>query len=164
MWVCNSVPLINQTVFMPILHGFYYYIPVIYLEIRNGDISGYSFIIQYYFSYHGVSFVLFLLLHRKLSVGLKELSWNFDRDCVGSVGCGRMAVFTMLILLMHLFHNYFFWDRISAQIASKFQIIRISISFYILIYTFVEPLIPGEYMKCFVRSQIVNLPDRNQVS
>lgn len=57
VWVFDSVPLINLSVLMSIPCNFYYYCSVVELEIRDGDTSGSSFIVQDCISYPGFFFL-----------------------------------------------------------------------------------------------------------
>jgi hypothetical protein len=50
------IPLMSMYIFLPIPHGFYYYISVVQFEIRNVGASGSSFIVYDCFSSHGFYF------------------------------------------------------------------------------------------------------------
>ena len=65
---------------------FYYYIFVVQLEIRVGDTSRSSLIVQYCSSYTGI-FVLPYAVDNSYFKVHKELSWNFDENCVQSIDC-----------------------------------------------------------------------------
>ena len=54
IWVFNSILLVSLPVFMPILSSFHYCSSTIELDVRDGDASRSSFIIQDYFGYPGV--------------------------------------------------------------------------------------------------------------
>lgn len=51
IWVFSLIPLINLSVFMAIPCAFYYYSSVVKLEIRDGDASRITFIVQDFYSY-----------------------------------------------------------------------------------------------------------------
>ena len=72
--VFNSFSLIHVSAFMPIPCSFYYYRCEVELKIRDGDISGSSFIVQDCFSDPGL-----LFFHMKLSIVLSR----FVMNCVG---------------------------------------------------------------------------------
>jgi hypothetical protein len=55
-------------------------------EIRAGNTSSKSFIIQYYFSYPEFLFFPYEIENCPFMVS-KELSWNFNRDCIDSIDC-----------------------------------------------------------------------------
>ena len=62
------------------------------VQIGDGDTSGSSIIVQDYFNYPGVFFVVFLFcfpyeVKYCLFKVYKELCWNFDGDCIVSVDC-----------------------------------------------------------------------------
>ena len=82
---------------MPVPSCFYYCSSVIELDVRDGDASGSSCIIQDCFGYPGFLF-LFLFFHMKLMIVLSRSlknCWDFDEDWIAF---GRIANFTMLIL------------------------------------------------------------------
>ena len=67
--VFNLIPSIHMSVLMPIPSCFYYYSSITAIEVRDGDISRSSFIVQDSFNYSVFSTILFLLfLHKKLSL------------------------------------------------------------------------------------------------
>jgi hypothetical protein len=83
-WVFSSVPLIYLSVSVPIPCGFYHYCLVVELEVRHGDSTRSSFIVED--CYPG--FFVILDEFENCSFYLcEELSWNFDRDCIESVDC-----------------------------------------------------------------------------
>ena len=61
------------------------------LEVRDGDSPRSSFIVEKNFRYPVfVVVVVVLLFQMNLQIALsnsEELSWNFDEDCIESVGC-----------------------------------------------------------------------------
>jgi len=66
--------------------SFYHYCSVILLEFRGDDFPRSSFIVEDSFSYPG--FFLFQMnLQIALSISIKELSCNFDGDCIECVDC-----------------------------------------------------------------------------
>lgn len=94
----QSVPLISMAVFMPITCGFYCCNSVVQLEIRDGRTSCNSFIVQDCFSYPGHFVFPFEVDNCPFKV-CNELCWNFYGNCVESVVFGKMAIFTILILI-----------------------------------------------------------------
>lgn len=87
---------------------------LVHLEIRDGDPSGSSLIVQDCFSNPG--FFVCLFYYMKFSIVLSMsvnlyLYWNFDRHCIESVYCFcRVPIFTVLSLL--IIENqgfYIFW-------------------------------------------------------
>ena len=67
--------------------GFFYYCSVVQLEIRDGNISRSSFIVQNCFSYPEV-FFLFVFLYEVENCSfmfLKELFWSFGGNFIESV-------------------------------------------------------------------------------
>ena len=84
--VFKWIPLINVSVFIPIPSCFYYCSPVIELDVRDGNASGSSFIIQDCFGYPG----FFVFPYKVDYCSLKfyeELCWDFDEDCIESIDC-----------------------------------------------------------------------------
>jgi hypothetical protein len=79
-WVFESIPLINPSVFIPIPYSFYYCYSVVQLEIRAGDTSRSSFIVQDCFCYSGLSFQVNVKV-------CKKLCWAFDGNSIESVDC-----------------------------------------------------------------------------
>jgi hypothetical protein len=77
---------INNCVSTAIPSRFYYYCPVLQLDISDDYISKSSFIVQDCFSYLGFCFVLFLFYHIKLRIVLswsvKNLCWDYDGKCI----------------------------------------------------------------------------------
>ena len=53
-WVFNSIPWINLPVVVPIPWNFYYNCSVVQLEVRYGDSTGISFIVENSFHYSGL--------------------------------------------------------------------------------------------------------------
>ena len=51
--VFDSIPLVHVSVFMPILNFSHYYSSIVELEVRDGDTSRSSFLVQDCFSYPG---------------------------------------------------------------------------------------------------------------
>ena len=87
-WVFNCIPLDYQSVMVPVLCSFYYNYSVVQLELRDGDSTRGSFIVENSFCYPRC-FVIpdefancpFLLYDK--------LNWTFDGDCIESVDCFR---------------------------------------------------------------------------
>jgi hypothetical protein len=52
-WVFNSIPLIYQTVTVPIPCSFYHSCSVVQLEVRDGDSTRSAFIVENSFRFHG---------------------------------------------------------------------------------------------------------------
>ena len=80
-WVFNLVPLINLSVTTSMPCSFYYYCPVLQLEIRDGDTSRHSFIVPDCFSYTG-SFVFPYQVENCSFKVCREFCGNFDRSCI----------------------------------------------------------------------------------
>ena len=53
IWVFDSIPLVNLSVFMSIPSCFYYCCSVVELDVRDGDASRNSFIVKNCFGYPG---------------------------------------------------------------------------------------------------------------
>ena len=51
--IFNWIPLVHLSVFMPVSSCFHYYSSIVELEVRDGDPSGSSFIVQDRFGYPG---------------------------------------------------------------------------------------------------------------
>ena len=45
IWIFDSIPLVNISVYVPIPSSFHYCISVIELEVRDGSVSGSTFIV-----------------------------------------------------------------------------------------------------------------------
>ena len=75
--VFNSIPLIHMSVFMPILNCFYYYSSVAVLDVRDGDTSKSSFIVQDYLSFPGY-FVFPYEVEYCSFKACEELCWDFE--------------------------------------------------------------------------------------
>jgi hypothetical protein len=86
--VFSLIPLINHSVSIPIPCSFYCYCSVVQFEIRDGDASRSSSVVQDHFSYP--RFFVFPYEVENCSFNIcKELCWNFDGDCIESVIVGR---------------------------------------------------------------------------
>ena len=96
--VFKCIPLINLFVFIPIPSSFYYYCSVVQLKIRNGNNSRNSIIVQDYLNCPVL--LLLLFLYMKLRIVLFRSVKNCTRILMG-IAFGQMAIFTMLILLIH---------------------------------------------------------------
>jgi len=77
VWVFYLISLINLSVFMPVLCGFYYYDFIAKLETSDGDTSNISFITQDCFSYP----VVFLFFYMRLRISLS----GSVKNCIGIV-------------------------------------------------------------------------------
>jgi hypothetical protein len=86
-WVFNSIPLIYLSVTVLVPCSFYQNCSVVQLNVRHGDSTRGSFIVENSFSILGFVFIFpdeFANCPFYLS---EELSWNFDEDCIESVDC-----------------------------------------------------------------------------
>jgi hypothetical protein len=101
IWVLDSISLKTVSVFMLLPCGFYHYSSVVHQGWRY---------LQNFFYFTGLltlfwvfCFVLFPYEVECYSFKIcKDLCWDFHGDHIGSVGCfGRMAIFTVLILLIY---------------------------------------------------------------
>jgi hypothetical protein len=90
LWVFNSIPLINLSVFMPVPWGwFYHYCSVVQLEVRNDDTSRSSFTTQDYCRYLGV-----LFSHMRLKIALWRSVKNFYGNYINlQTVFGKMTIF-----------------------------------------------------------------------
>jgi hypothetical protein len=80
-WVFDSIPLINMSVSIPIPFSSFYYCSVVQVEIRDGDTTSSSFIVQDCFSY--LRFFTFPYgFENCSSKACKELCWNTDGNCI----------------------------------------------------------------------------------
>ena len=86
IWVFDSIPLVNLSVFMPIPSCFYYCSSIIELDVRNGYASGSSFIVQDCFDYPRI-FVFPYEVNCCSFMVCEELYWDFDQDCIESINC-----------------------------------------------------------------------------
>ena len=77
--VLDLMPLVNLSVLMPVPSCFHYYTSILELDVRDGDASGSSFIVQDSFGYPVFFFIFFLFYHMKLNIALlrsvKNLVW-----------------------------------------------------------------------------------------
>jgi hypothetical protein len=85
-WVFNSVPLIYLPVSVPTLCSFYDCCSVVQLEIMDDDSLRISFIVENNFRYPKIFVIPDEFAHCSFKL-YDKLSWNFDRDCIESVGC-----------------------------------------------------------------------------
>jgi hypothetical protein len=85
-WVFNSIPLIYQSVAVPVPCSFYQNCSVVQLEVRHGDSTRGSFIVE-----NSVCYPRFFVFPGEFAncsfQFVEELSWNFDGDCIESVDC-----------------------------------------------------------------------------
>ena len=82
--VFDSIPLANLSVSMPIPRCLNYCSSIIELEVKDGDASGSSFIVQDCFGYPGFFVFPYEVDYCSFKV-CKELCWDFDGDCIESV-------------------------------------------------------------------------------
>jgi hypothetical protein len=117
--VFNTILLINMSIFMPIPCSFYYNCSPVQLEIRDGNTSSSSFIVQEYFTYLGLLVFPCEVVYCPFNV-YKELCWKFGENCiVSSDYLGKMGIFTMLMLPIHE-HGRSFYFPISSFISVFF--------------------------------------------
>ena len=83
-WVLHLILLCNLSVSIPIPWRFYYYYSVVQLENWD-DNSRSSFVVQDYFS-SSVFFLFFSMKLRFILLKSINLWWNFDGNCIESVG------------------------------------------------------------------------------
>jgi hypothetical protein len=70
-WTFISTPLVSLPVSVPIPYRFYHYCSVIQFDIRDGDSSRRSFIVENSFSYPGI----FVIPNEFALSNYEELSW-----------------------------------------------------------------------------------------
>ena len=80
IWVFDSIPLANLSVFMPILSCFHYCCSAIEFEVRDGNASRSSFTVKDCFGYPE-----FLFFHIKLIIVLSRSVKNFVGILMGIV-------------------------------------------------------------------------------
>ena len=88
IWVFDSIPLVNFSVCMPVPSCFHYCRSVIELDVRDGDASGSSFIVQDCFGYPVLFLLLFVFSYEVNYFSFKvyeELCWDFNGDCIESI-------------------------------------------------------------------------------
>ena len=85
-WVFDLIALINLSVFMRIPCNFYDYCSVVQFEMRDGDISRSSFIVQDCFSYPGIFVSPYEIEHCSFKV-CKKLCWNSNGNSIDFVDC-----------------------------------------------------------------------------
>ena len=84
--VFYSIPQVDFSVVMPIPSCFQYCSSVIEFEVRDGNASRSSFIVQDCFGYPGFLISLYKLDYCSLKV-CEEFCWDFDGDCIESIDC-----------------------------------------------------------------------------
>jgi hypothetical protein len=100
-WVFNSIPLIFLPVSVPIPCSFYHNCSEVQLEVRDGDSSRGSFIVENSFCYPRFFVIPDEFANCPFYLS-EELSWSFDGDCIESIDCFRQdSHFTILTLLIH---------------------------------------------------------------
>ena len=93
-----SIPSVILSGFMLVPSCFYYYSPIVEIDVRDGDAWRSSFIVQDYFGYPEVFFS-----HVKLSIVLSRPVKICDGILMGTalklyIAFGKIAIFIMLIL------------------------------------------------------------------
>jgi hypothetical protein len=85
-WVFNSIPLIYLSLLIPVSCSFYHNCSIVQLEVRHGDSTRGSFILEnsYCCPRYFVIPDEFANFRFKFS---EELSWNIDGDCIESLYC-----------------------------------------------------------------------------
>ena len=78
--------LVSLPIFMPILSSFHYCSSTIELDVRDGDASESSFIVQDCFGYPGCLFFQIKVDYFSFKV-CEELCWDYDGDCIESIDC-----------------------------------------------------------------------------
>ena len=71
---------------MPLPSCFHCYNSIAEPEVKDGDISGGSFIVQDYFCSSGVSVFPYEVEYCSFKV-CKEFCWDFDENCIESIDC-----------------------------------------------------------------------------
>jgi len=147
-WVFNFVPLIYLPVFVPIPYSFYDYCSVILLEVKDGDSPRISFIVEYRFCYPR----FFVILNEFANCSFylyKELSRNFDGDCIESVDCFWQNDYLYYIspanpwawkifLSSEIFLN-FFLQRVEVLLYRPFTcLVKVTPRYFILFETIVK--------------------------
>jgi hypothetical protein len=85
-WVFNSIPLINLPVTVPVPCSFYHNCSLVQIEVRDGDSTRVSFIVEKTFRYPG--YFVIPDEFRNCSILLyEELIWSSYGDCIESVDC-----------------------------------------------------------------------------
>ena len=84
--VLNSIPLVSLFVFIPIASCFHYCSPILELDVRDGDASGSSFIVQDY-----LAILVFVFPYEVECCSFRVCEdfkvWDFDGDCIESIDC-----------------------------------------------------------------------------
>jgi hypothetical protein len=100
-WVFNSIALIYPSVILPVPCSFYHSCFVVQLNVRHGDSTRDSFIVENSLCYPR----LFIFPDESVNCPFylsEELIWNFDGDCIESIDCFQQdSHFAILILLIH---------------------------------------------------------------
>ena len=85
-WVFNSVPLVYLSVTIPVSCSVYHNYSIVQLYVRHGDSTRGSFILEKSFCYPRFFVIPDEFANYPFYL-CKELSWNFDGDCIKSVDC-----------------------------------------------------------------------------
>ena len=101
IWVSDLVPLVLLFVLMPMPGCFQYCSSVVEFEVKDCDASRSSLLYRIV-----LAILRFLFFHMKLSTVLSRSVKNFARILMGVAlnlwnAFGKIAIFTMLILLIH---------------------------------------------------------------
>ena len=86
IWVFDSIPFVNVSVFVPIPSCFHYCSSIIGLDVRYGDASRSSFLVQNCFGFPGFFVFPYKVDYCSLKV-CEEFCWDFDGDCIESIDC-----------------------------------------------------------------------------
>ena len=78
------IPLVNLSVFMSIPSCFHYCSSVIELDVRDGNASSSSFVIQDCFGSSGFLVFPYKVEYHSFKV-CEELCWDIDGDCIESI-------------------------------------------------------------------------------
>jgi hypothetical protein len=84
-WIFNSIPLIYLSVTVPVPCSFYHNCSALQFNVKHGDSTRGSFIVEKSFCYP--RFFLFQINLQIALSNFEELSWNFDGNCNESVDC-----------------------------------------------------------------------------
>ena len=71
---------------MPVPSSFHYCSSVLDLDVKDGDPSGSSFIVQDSYDYPGFFAFSYEVDYCSLKV-CEEFCWDFDMDCIESIDC-----------------------------------------------------------------------------
>ena len=86
IWVFNSIPMVDLSVFMPVPSCFHFCSSIIELEAKDGDPFKSSFIVQDYFGCPGFFVFPYEVEYCSLK-DCKKLCWDFDGNCIEAIDC-----------------------------------------------------------------------------